>query len=307
MRILILFVFLSCSRAVSFGQSINYSIPAGYEKDISKKDYKKIVDLAIPLIASRYIVDSTSEGAVHVRAGEDSQTFYLHNLLGKCLEIKDKSVWKEIVMEHFESLFSSMDEQKKIDLANFEAVKKYLSIRIYSKASVDERGGADNLVTKTDLEATYTMLMLDLPAAFTSVTKEIFDVWKKDKADVFKIAQANINQQEIEKVTQSFDIDGSDIEISFLGNENYAASYALDLANNSPGLVGEWGSAVCIPNKGLVNICKISRDKPVDFVKFIQRTKPLTRKAYQEHPQPISDQYFWYYKGIFTTHHRIDG
>jgi hypothetical protein len=55
-----------------------------------------------------------------------------------------------------------------------------------------------------------------------------------------------------------------------------------------------------MPNKGLVNICKISKDKPVDFVKFIQRTKPLIEKSYQEHEQPISDQFFWYYKGQFT-------
>lgn len=55
-----------------------------------------------------------------------------------------------------------------------------------------------------------------------------------------------------------------------------------------------------MPNKGLVDICKISRDKPVDFVKFIQMTKPLIEKSYQDHEQPIADQFFWYYKGKFT-------
>lgn len=48
----------------------------------------------------------------------------------------------------------------------------------------------------------------------------------------------NINNQEIEKVVDSFDIDGSEIEMIFLGNEDYAASYALDLMNNSPELEG---------------------------------------------------------------------
>jgi hypothetical protein len=142
--------------------------------------------------------------------------------------------------------------------------------------------------------------MLDLPGAFTVVQKKMFSLWKLDTATVFKVAQDNINKQQVEKVTQSFDIDGSKIEISFLGNEDYAASYALDLITNSPELVGEWGSVVAIPNKGLVDICKISKDNPVDFVKFIERTKPLVEKSYQEHEQPISDQYFWYYKGKFT-------
>ena len=60
------------------------------------------------------------------------------------------------------------------------------------------------------------------------------------------------------------------------------------------------GSVVAIPNKGLVDICRISREKPLDFVKFIQLTKPIIEKSFQEHPQPISDQYFWYYKRKFT-------
>jgi hypothetical protein len=70
--------------------------------------------------------------------------------------------------------------------------------------------------------------------------------------------------------------------------------------NNSPELVGEWGCAIAIPNKGLVDLCRISRDKPVDFVKFIQLTKAFIEKSYTGHPQPISNQYFWYYKGKFT-------
>lgn len=300
MRLLTLSVLFLALHPGVFSQEINYSIPAGFEKDISKKDYKTVVDLAIPFIKTRYTIDSASDGAVYVSAGERSQIFYLDNLLGKCIA-EDKPLWKDVVKQHFEALFRSMDEKEKIELDNFEIAKKYLSIRIYSKQSVDERGGSDKLITKTDLEGTYTMLMLDLPDAFTSVDKPLFDLWKKDKAEVFKTAQVNINSQEIEKVTQSFKTDGGDIEISFLGNENYAASYTLDIENNSPDMVGEWGSVICIPNKGLVNICKISKDKPLDFVKFIQLTYPLTRKAYEEHPQPISDQYFWYYKGTFIT------
>ncbi|HEV8512475.1 MAG TPA: hypothetical protein VGQ59_04335, partial [Cyclobacteriaceae bacterium] len=141
---------------------------------------------------------------------------------------------------------------------------------------------------------------LDLPGAFTPVQRKIFELWKLETAAVFKVAQANINKQQVEKVTQSFDVDGVKIEMSFLGSEDYAASYALDLIENSPELVGEWGSVVAMPNKGLVNICKISKDKPVDFVKFIQKTKLLIEKSYHEHEQPISDQFFWYYKGSFT-------
>jgi hypothetical protein len=71
--------------------------------------------------------------------------------------------------------------------------------------------------------------MLDLPGAFSAVQRQVFSLWKKDTSEIFKTAQANINKQEIEKITKQFDIDVTKIEIIFLGNEGYAASFALDL------------------------------------------------------------------------------
>ena len=304
MRTIVLLIILTILETTSFGQKINYDIPDGYQNNISKEDYKKIVDMAVPVIAKRYTIDFVKDGTVQLKTG---QAFNLHNLIGKCVVVKDKSMWDKVIQEHFDKIFTSIDEQKKIDPENFESVKKYLSIRIYPTETVNQRGGITNFVAKTDLEGTYTLLMLDLPGAFTPVQKQIFAIWKKDTLEVFKIAQQNINKQQIEKVTQKFDIDGASIEISFLGNEDYAASYALDLINNSPELVGEWGSVVALPNKGLVDLCKISKDKPLDFVKFIERTKPLVEKSYQEHEQPISDQYFWYYEGKFTRINVLTG
>ena len=300
MRIMVLVVLVSSFQITIQGQKIAYNIPEGYENKINNEDYKKIVDIAIPIVAKRYSIDNVKDGTIYLKKGEEMQALNLHNIIGKCLAVKDRSQWDKVVQGHFENLFSSIDEQKKIDPENYESIKKYLSLRIYPIETVNQRGGPESLIVKTDLEGTYTLLMLDLPGAFAAVQKQIFSLWKKDTSEVFEAAQANINKQEIEKETQEFDIDGTKIEINFLGNEDYAASFALDLINNSPDLVGEWGSVVAIPNKGLVDICKISKGKPLDFVKFIQSTKPLIEKSYQEHEQPISDQYFWYYKGKFT-------
>lgn len=299
-RFIVLLVFLITLCVSSFGQKINYTIPKGYESDIGTEEYKKLVDIAVLVVAKRYAIDIVNDGAIQLKKGQEMQTLNLHNLIGKCVAVKDKSAWDAIIREHFENLFVSIDEQKKIDPNNFETVKKYLSIRIYPKQLVTERGGVTKLISRIDLDDTYTLLMLDLPGAFTAVQKEMFELWRKDIHEVFRIAQENVNKQEIEKQTRNFDFDGTNVEVIFLGNENYAASYALDLINNSPELVGDWGSVVAIPNKGLVNICKISKSKPLDFVKFIQRTSLLVDKYYQQHEQPVSNQYFWYYRGIFT-------
>lgn len=300
MRKITLLLLVTIFQTLSYGQKIDYTIPSGVENDISKDDYKKIVDIAVPMVQKKYKIEFVKEGTIQLAKDQGMQAFNLDNLVLKCIEVKDKTLWKDVIQDHFNQIFTSIDEKKKIDPKNFETVKKYLSIRIYPKETVLQRGGIETMVLKTDLENTYTLLMLDLPGAFTNVDRKMFDLWKKDTLEVFKIAQANINKQTVEKVTQKFNIDGNEIEVSFIGDENYAASYALDLSNNSPELVGEWGSIVAIPNKGLVNICKISKDKPLDFIKFIQRTKPMIEKSFLEHLQSISNDYFWYYKGKFT-------
>jgi hypothetical protein len=143
--------------------------------------------------------------------------------------------------------------------------------------------------------------MLDFPGAFNAVARNSYLLWKKDTARAFGIGQSNVNKQEISKERNEFDIDGVKVEIFILENEDYAGSYILDLQNNSPELLGDWGAAVAVPNKQVALVCKISKDKPLDFVKFVQRTRPIVEKHYREHPQPISDQFFWYYNGKFTT------
>jgi hypothetical protein len=300
MRIIALLLLLSLSHMPSFGQKIDYNIPEGYTNDISQDDYQMIVDMAVPIVAKRYSIDHVKDGTIFLIQGQEMKAINLHNLIRKCVAVKDKSKWDIVIQGHFDNLFTSIYEQKKIDPKNYETIKKYLSLRIYPVETIRQRGGVSSFIARKDLEGTYTLLMLDLPGAFTAVQIQVFSLWGKDTFEVFKIAQDNVNKQQIKKVTQKFDIDRTNVEISFLGNEDYAASYALDLLNNSPDLVGEWGSAVAIPNKGLVDICKISKDKPLDFVKFIQRLKPSVEQSYQEHEQPISDQFFWYYQGHYT-------
>lgn len=189
----------------------------------------------------------------------------------------------------------------KIDAQTIADYKSKLSLRIYPDEALVQKGGVDSLVFTVDLPGTKTLLMLDLPNIFVPVQRKEFDKWGITARDAFQMAHENVAKRKIENITKVFDVDGAKVEFNFLGNEDYAASYALNIGANKPELVGEWGSVVVIPNRGLVVICKISRDKPLDFVKFIQRIKPLTDRSYIGHQSPVSKHFFWYYKGTFTT------
>jgi hypothetical protein len=294
----LLTIFLFTYR--SPGQRIDYAIPKEYEKQIDKKDYRKIVDAAVAVIAQRYQIDFVRKGTIQLKGGQDMQAFNLDNLILKCAGTPDKSQWESVVKEHFQNLFAAVDEQKKINPADFESIRKYLTLRIYAQEYLTQRGGTAGFVVRNDLQGTSTMLMLDLPGAFVPVEKAVFDGWQKTQSEVFGIAQSNVNGQKIGKVTRTFPVNPGEIEITFLGNEDYAASYALDLAGNAPELVREWGAVVIMPNKRLVNICKVSPVRPLNFVKFIQYTREAVGRFYAQHAQPISDQYFWYCGGKFT-------
>jgi hypothetical protein len=294
-----LFCLLSITLA-SAAQKISYDPPPNLPQHLSQDDYKRLVDTSIAVISKKYKVETVEAGSVHIEDDhQKTAVLNLDNLILKCKEEPDRSVWPAIIRDHFDKLFSTIDQQRQLDPTSYEKMKKYLSIRIYQKETVDQRGGTDSLVSRTDLPGTYTLLMLDFPGAFTPVRAAMFARWKVDTADVFRVAQANVDSVNVQKATKPFELGGTQVEITMLGEENYAASYALDLAHNAPELLGEWGCALAMPNKGLVSICKISRDKPLDFVKFIQLTQPFIEKSYQEQPQPISDQYFWYYQGKF--------
>lgn len=296
----ILLVLSTGSRA--WAQKISYDLPRDYRKSFTVADYHLLVDSAVAMVGRRYPIEKVAAGTITLRAGQANVTaFNLHNLIAQCAAEPNHQAWGPLIRHHFTSLFSSFDEQKKLDPSNYERMRGYLSLRVYSEALVAQRGGAQNLVTRVDLPGTVTMLMLDLPGTFNAVPKADIAQWHQEVAALFAQAQANVNKQAVQKVTKDFDGPNSQkLTVHFLGNEDYAASYALDLPTNAPELVGEWGSVVAVPNKGLVSLCTISQNQPLDFVHYIQLSQAAIAKAYQEHAQPVSPDFYWYYQGKFT-------
>ncbi|MBB3699221.1 hypothetical protein KMW28_26125 [Flammeovirga yaeyamensis] len=279
-------------------QEKNYIIPEGYEEYISQKDYKFLVDKSVKIISKNFKVEKVKEGTIYLEDGQAYSLVNLHNLIMKCHQM-DKKEWTPLLKAHFQSMTTSIDEHKNNDFTDFVTAKKYLSIRIYPKEFVQSNGGVETLITREDLEGTYSVIMLDLPSSFSPLMKSDTENWNISKEEIFKYAQENVNKQEILKETHPIEVNNSTINVSFIGNEDYAASIALDLEKNAPEFVGEWGCVLAIPNKGIASLCKISKDNPVDFVLYIQKFNLITDQFYNEHPQPVSKDFYWYYKGKF--------
>ena len=296
-HLLTILLLLATTRVAA--QTVNYSFPEGYENVLSKKDYKYLVDESRKVIARNYAIASVREGVVTLQPGQEYVTVNLHNLIVKCAQ-SDKRDWPAIIEAHLSAMTETMRQQEELDPTDFASIKANLSLRVYPENFVDQNGGVDNFLVKKDLDETWTMVMLDLPSAFTPLPKDIFQLWGKTTDEVFAAAQQNVNKQTFRTATESIGEGEEQITVHFIENEDYGASLALDLLANTPEFVGEWGSVVAIPNKGIVDICKISPDRPVDFVRFIQLIQPIVRQSYEQHPQPVSTDFFWYYQGEFT-------
>ncbi|HEV8507527.1 MAG TPA: hypothetical protein VGQ53_19080 [Chitinophagaceae bacterium] len=64
LNVLALFVGISI---FSFSQTVDYTIPPGFEKEINRDDYKKIVDRSVAEISKRYAIDNIKEGTVYLK------------------------------------------------------------------------------------------------------------------------------------------------------------------------------------------------------------------------------------------------
>lgn len=299
MKIRKFLLFLLLFSAFVSAQHIDYSKPAGFENAVSDKDYKFIVNQSVEEINKYAEVAAVNQGEIQLVSIKDADqtVFYLDNVIKKCLS-EERKHWDTVIEDHFKSYFDGLKFHETLDVHNFEAIRDYLSIRIYEESFVKEYS-ENNWITKNDLEGTTSVLMLDLPTTFTTVTKDVFNLWKKSKTEIFGIAQENVNKNEFFKHTETFETENDTIEIHFIQNEAIGSSAVLDLVKNAPEFIGEFGSVLAVPNKGFVLLSRISPEKPHDFMTFIQVNYDMVTDFYESHPQPVSKDFFWYYKGKF--------
>ncbi|MEH0154411.1 hypothetical protein V6R21_09725 [Limibacter armeniacum] len=293
-----LLVFFLLTHLVS-AQKVKYSFSEGYENVLTASKYKVLVDKAVEQISERYKIKSVKDGVIRLKDGQGMTEFNLHNLLLICKDEESDQIVL-LVEDHFKKLFDTIDAQSKLNPEDFASMQDRLSIRVYNEGIIKSMGNKEMLITKEDMEGTVSLLMFDLPSGFTPVPKKLLELWNQKEDTLFGLAQQNVNKQEVIRDSKKLQAQGDSMEVHIIENDDYCASYVLDLTNNAPELVGEWGSVITIPNKGVAVICTISEETPVEFVNFIKILRPIVAKFYNEHPQPVSKEFYWYYNQTFT-------
>lgn len=280
-------------------QSIEYDIPETYDGKITKREYRQIVDAALTHIGQRYKVESVKGGAVTLPPGyANASMFYLDNLVALCIDETDRSAWPAVIDQYYGKLFGSMDAAAAIDVNNYATVREFLSIRIYNKEQFNMSDSA--MVTREQLQGTRSTLMLDVLDAFRTVPRDAFDAWGIALDSVFSDAQRNVDRQPVEVVTENTEVQpGDSMEVTFVMNDDYGASYLLGLWKSHPEVFGEQGVVLAVPHKGVAILCKADKREPLAHVQFIQTFHGAVQAEFQEHPQPVSDLFYWWYEGTY--------
>ena len=88
-------------------------------------------------------------------------------------------------------------------------------------------------------------------------------------------------------------------------HNDFAAAYAIELAQNVEESIGPYGSVVSIPAKGVAFVHPIEADTVFDY---IGASHELVQSFYADEVYTVTDRYYWYYQGRYQLFpYRIDG
>jgi len=276
------------------------------EYNLTDSEYNQIVRLTMDVVADYFVIKEFKDGCIILEPGQEATEVRIHNVVIKCVNIANRTMWPEVVADHFEEVFIALKKHKHTSEEDYESIKDKLSLRIYPAESIAKHGGPSAFVAKIDLEGTYTVLMIDTPKAFMTVPNNDFLRWNKSAEEVFDTARRNVNKMPVETFREEYDFNGEPLTVFFIGNEDCAASHILDLANNQPLMVGELGAIVAVPNKGLATVFRM--EKPyegeeifLNMARHIQSTIQFVQNEHAKQGHPVSDNFYWYFNGSFST------
>jgi hypothetical protein len=208
--------------------------------------------------------------------------------------VEEKS---NVVSEHFDKLFQAEKEEAELikNLGSFEAMKKYVAVRLYSIDYAKQIGEA-GLVCRRDIDSSITVLVLDFPSSVRSLKPEEIVPWKVPVDSLFSLGVDNATSNyKVDVAEQSL---SSSVSVWLLASDDvFASTHVLRLASY-PQCIGKNGALVLVPHRHAVIAY------PINDLTVLEATKlliPLGLKLYEEGPGSITPSLTWYHDGKFTN------
>ncbi len=189
-------------------------------------------------------------------------------------------------------MIAGRTELDALPLADFDAIRDRVKVRLYSHAALDAMPPA--LIRRNvaaDLDA---ILVLDLPETIVTVSPSARQQWDIDDDALFDIARKNVERMDVlsvEDIELAEDVPGR----ALVGDSFFTASHLLHVARyvDPP----ERGLLVGVPHRHVLLLHRIE-DRRV--VHAIRAMLAMVRGMHHEGPGSISDQLYWWRDGRIT-------
>jgi hypothetical protein len=270
-----------------FKKQKKFELPEMYNGIISKNEYNVIMEICIKYYNDNdLIISKIDEGEIVTDIDGESQHRYLDNLV-RILASNDKTIWNELIYEHFDKLKPNPSAMKYL-YKDYEYASKFL--RVLLKEDTFNLGdNVENYVHRIDFPKTNTFLILEFEEQFHFVRKDEIIDWNKTENDLFECAIQNLPENEIEAKEYEFE-EKFTVFIFFSGD--YSASLMLDLKNRANYTIGIFGTLIAIPTKGTAYAHPIANGDILELIKILD---PTIEKFYNEDPGNVTTNFYWYY------------
>ena len=278
---------------------IDYTPPPGHEHTLSPHRYRLLVDEAVRVVAQRYAVERVERGVIHL-AGEAGATAVvnLHNILAAVADHDDEAALLDAVHAHVNTLHDAAAARERVDLSDYAVARPRLVARVYPLAAVEQYVGRSAIVMRQHLPGTYSLLMLDLEGAFSSVSRARLSEWGVSEPEAFAATHVNAATADVKLSRTEIDLGTGPLALYLAQEENLAASFALALGAHTPVVVGEHGALVAVPSRALAVVLPLPPAAPKDVAeRFARAARKLIDESYAGHPYAVSTEVFWLRRG----------
>lgn len=233
-----------------------------------------------------------SKGVVY---GSDKTEYGLDNL-AQSYHIEPFKTRKDIIKNHFEGVINSGKEREELTkkIKDFNSVKEYISVRIYSQDYIDQM--KNGLIYREDIPEVKSVLVFDLPSIAINIKPEEAKIWGISESELFELGINNsITKYKVEISKNRVD---DDISVWLLASDSiFTANNALSLEKNNE-LIGKYGSLIILPNRHAVIVYPI---EDINVIKAVNKIAFLAKMMYEEGPGSLTSNLYWYRKGKFIN------
>jgi hypothetical protein len=285
-----------------FKKQKKFDLPEMYNGIISKDEHNIIMEICIKYHNdNELIISKIDEGEIVTDIDGNEQHSYLDNLV-RVLASNDKTIWNELIYEHFDKLKPNPSALNYL-YKDFEYASQFL--RVLLKEDTFNLGDkVENFVNRIDFPKTNTFLILEFEGQFYFVRKDEIIEWDKTENDLFECAIQNLPEDEIEVKEYEF---GEKFTVFIFFSGDYSASLMLDLKNRADYTIGKFGTLIAIPTKGTAYAHPIDTSNILELIEILD---PTIEKFYNEDPGNVTTNFYWYYDDkiqIFPTEQSENG